>query len=103
DHHSRSKVVVDAELVLLPPDRHVDGSGKGRQIQGGRIDAPDVDIAVAIDELQLLEEAVGKVPRPVGDLAIKSLAADIAGAERPGLLISHAVLETRVPVALVVV
>src|ERR1017187_1764901 len=103
DDGSWGEPVIDADLVLLPSNRHIDRSGIGGQIQGRRVDAAEVHITVAIDKLQILEETIRKVFGPVGDLGMDSLAANIVKAKRPGLLIHLAVFKTEVPVPLVVI
>src|SRR5438477_6001422 len=45
------EVVIDAELVLLPPDRHVDGAGKSRQVQdrkSTRLNSSHMSISYAV-------------------------------------------------------
>src|ERR1019366_6586009 len=103
DDGARSEPVVDPDLVLLPPNRHVDRSGIRGQVQGRRVDAAEVHITVAINKLQILEVTIRQVARAVSDLGIDSLTANIVKAKRPGLLIHLAVFKTHVPVPLVVV
>ena len=95
--------VLTSTVRLLPANRHVEWGAKGCQIQRRRIDAVELDEAIAVDKLQVLKEAIGIVPRSIGDLAIKPLTADIVANEIGGLLIGCAVLQTQVPVAFVVV
>src|SRR5207302_5897915 len=101
--HAGIEVVVDAKLVLLPPNRNIDGRGKGGEVQGRRVNPSEIDVTIPVDELDVLQILAGSIERPIGDLAIESLAADIVGDERLGMLKRHAVFKAHVPVALVVV
>ena len=51
------------------------GRVEGRQVQGRRVDPLEIDVAIPVDQLGVLQVPVGAVPRPVGDLGIEALAA----------------------------
>src|SRR5947208_7404271 len=86
-HQARSEIVIDADLVLLASHRHVDGRAKRRQVQGRWLDALEIDVAIAVDRLEIFQVADAAVPRPIGDLRIEALARDVAKAEGLRLLL----------------
>ena len=89
---TRREPVVDAKLVLLPSHRHVHRRGIGSQVQGIRIDAVEIHVAVTINKFQILKETIGQMARPIRDLGVDPLTANVVEAKGGCLLIGPAVL-----------
>ena len=62
--------------MLLPVYRDVHGRRVTRQVQRGRVDSLEIRVTVAIDEFEILQEAIGQMPRAISDLAVESLPVD---------------------------
>ena len=59
------EVIIDADLVLLPPGRHVDRRAEGRQVQLVRVDSREGDVAIPIDQFGVMTDT-GTWPATAG-------------------------------------
>src|SRR5439155_19772223 len=71
--------------------------------RGCLIYATDINIAIEINTFEVPQEPIAGIQRPISDLSVEALTADVVADEIPGLLPSHAIFEAPVPIALVIV
>src|SRR6516165_5093987 len=102
-HQPGRKPVINTNGVLLPTHGYIDGRGESCRIEPLRRDAAEIDISVAVNYFNVLENWVDQVPRSKRHLRRYTLPADVLGSKRMSILVRHAIFETQVPVALVII